>query len=192
VEHVTDHDAVARADRDLRLEDRVPDGHEPLVHFEIVGDDLFLHRRLVLRDDLGRDRVGQRLGQLLRPVLAVRPAEVAVDDVHVREQVRDRARVRVPLHVVEQHGVAAVEMLLHAGELEVAIDQDVGLEEEALAAKPLDRRRKRTDVILARAWPGEVGRDAVLRTAGLRFDGHAGSSYGRMVRSGVRFREYNG
>src|SRR5207237_8641930 len=95
---------------------------------------------------------------------------------HVREEVRDRARVRVSLHVVEEHRVTAVEMLLHAGELEVAVDLDVGLEEKTFAAEPLDRRRQGADVILARGQSGHVGRSLVLAAMGLRLYGHEASS----------------
>jgi len=93
-----------------------------------------------------------------------------------------------PLHVVEEHRVTAVEVLLHAGELEVAVDLHIGLQEKTFAAEPLDRRGERSDVVLARGRSGEVGRDAILGTTGLRLDGHGGSSVGRMR----LFEEYNG
>src|SRR5207249_11658218 len=113
-------------------------------------------RRLGMPHDLSGDRGRKSAGQLLGALSAVLPPEVPVADVHVREEVRDRARVRVSLHVVEEHRVTAVEMLLLAGELEVAVDLDVGLEEKTFAAEPLDRRGQGADVILARGRSGEV------------------------------------
>src|SRR6266851_3362468 len=81
---------------------------------------------------------------------SVFPAEHAVDDAHVREEVRDRAHVRVPLDVVEQDRVATVEVLLQAGELEVAGHRGVRLHEQALFAQPLDRRGQRAQRLLRR------------------------------------------
>ena len=150
-EPVADDDAVARADRDLGLEVGVADRQDPLVHLDALRDDVLLAGRLTLRDDLARDRVRERLRQLPRTFGAVLPAEEAVDDVHVREEIRDGPHVRVPPHVVEQDRVAAVEVLLKPGQLEIPGDRNVRLHEQPLAAQPLDRRGQRTQRLFWRA-----------------------------------------
>src|SRR5688572_12799833 len=123
-ELVANHDAVARADRDLGLEVRVTDREDVLVDVEVVGDDLLLDRRLVRCNLLVRERMRQRVSELTRPSGPVLPPKEAVDDFHVREEVRDGADVRVALDVVEEDRVAPVEVLLDTGELEIAGDRD--------------------------------------------------------------------
>ena len=83
VEIRADDDAVAAADRPLRLELRVPDRHHVPVDLEIVGDDLLLAGRLVGRHLHGGNRMGECLGQPVRPVRRAVPAKHPVDDVHV-------------------------------------------------------------------------------------------------------------
>ena len=155
-ELVAHHDAVPRTDRDLRFEVGVADWEDVLVHVEVVGNDLLLDRGLVVADLFARDRVRQRMGKFPSARGAVFPSEQAIDDVHVREEVRDRADVRVALDVVEQDRVAAVEVFLDPCELEVARDRDVRLHKEAFAAQPSDRLRQRAQSFFRRARPFRV------------------------------------
>ena len=53
--------ADAGADGQLRLVGGVPDRHHPFVHVLRVLDDVLLHRRLALLDDLRLERLAQRL-----------------------------------------------------------------------------------------------------------------------------------
>jgi len=110
----------------------VADRHQPFV--DVVGflDDVFLARRLVLRNLHRLERMRQRVRELLHPVGIARPAEHAVDHRHVAEQIGNDAMVRLALNVVEQHGTAAVHVLLQPGDLQVRIDRLVGLDQFAV------------------------------------------------------------
>ena len=132
--------ADAGADRELELVGGVADRHHPLVDVVRLLDDEFLTRRLALRDLDGLDRMRQRVGQLLHPLGVVLPAEHAIDDRHVAEQIGDDAMVRLAFDVVEQHRTAAVHVLLQAGDLKVGIDLLVGLDQFAGRAQPFQRR----------------------------------------------------
>ena len=141
-ELVPDDDAVPGPDGDLRLEMGMADREDVLVHVEIVGDDLLLDRGIVLADLFARDRVRKRVRELPGARGAVFPPKQTIDDVHVREEVRDRADVRIALDVVEEDRVAAVEVFLDPRELEVARDRDIRLHEKAFTAQPRDGLRQ--------------------------------------------------
>ncbi len=132
--------ADAGADGKLGLVGGVADRHHPFVDVVRLVDDEFLARRLALRDLHRRNRMRQRVRQLLHPLGIVLPAEHAVDDRHVAEQIGDDAMIGLALDVVEQHRTAAVHVLLQAGDLEVRIDFLVGLDQFAGGAQPFQRR----------------------------------------------------
>ena len=131
--------ADARPDGQLRLIGGVPDRHHVLVHVLRILDDVFLARRLALRNLDRLERMRERIGELARALDVVLPAEHLVDDVDVAEQVGEHAVVRLALDVVEQHRAAAVEMLLQAGDFEVGVDRLVGLDQVALGLEPFQR-----------------------------------------------------
>ena len=132
--------ADAGADGELGLVGGVADRHHPFVDVVRLLDDELLARRLALRDLDGLDRMRQRVGELPHPLGVVLPAEHAVDDRHVAEQIGDDAVVRLALDVVEQHRATAVHVLLQAGDLEIRIDLLVGLDQFARRAQPFQRR----------------------------------------------------
>ena len=148
VEVGPDDDAVAAADGPLRLELGVADRHDVLVDLEVVGDDLLLAGRVVLRDLHRGQGMGERVSQFAGPRHRRLPAEHPVDDIHVGEQVRDRPRGGVPFDVFEQDRTAAVQLLLHAGHLEVRIDRRVGFQEQILLLEPLQRAAQRLETAL--------------------------------------------
>ncbi|TME22490.1 MAG: DUF4388 domain-containing protein, partial [Chloroflexi bacterium] len=71
---------------------------------------------------------------------------------------------------VEQDRVAAVEALLNAGELQVRVDLDVGLEQQSVVAQPVDGRRQRAQIGCAAVAPI---RRSSFRARDRVGDGHA-------------------
>ena len=145
VEIRADDDAVAAADRPLRLELRVPDRHHVPVDLEVVGDDLLLAGRLTRRHLHGGNRMGERVGQPARSVRRAVPAKHPVEDVHVGEQVGDGPRVGIALHVLEQQRVAPVQLLLHAGHLEIGVHRHRRFQQQTLLPQPLERSAQGLD-----------------------------------------------
>jgi len=82
--------------------------------------------------------MAQCMGQFARPLPIVGPTKHLVDDVDVGKKVGDHAVVGLALHVVEQDGTTAIEMLLDAGNLQVGINRPVRLDEIALGLEPLE------------------------------------------------------
>ena len=64
-----------------------------------LADDVFLYRRLLLRDDLWLQRLAKRFGDLACALDIVLPTEHLVDDVHIAEQVRDHPVIWLALDV---------------------------------------------------------------------------------------------
>src|ERR687886_643472 len=125
--------------------------------------------RVALVDLDGPDRVRQGVGQLARAVLRVGPAEQTLDDAVVGEQVRQGSHMGVALDGVEDDGIAAVEALLDAGQLQVGIDLGVGFEQQALTAQPVDGGGQRDQI--GSAEVAVVAREALRASNGLG-DGH--------------------
>ncbi len=132
--------ADAGADGELGLVGGVTDRHHPFVDVVRLLDDEFLARRFALRDLDRLERMRQRVRQLPHALGVVFPAEHAVDDRNVAEQIGDDPVVRLALDVVEQDRTAAVHVLLQAGDLQVGIDLLVGLDQFAGGAQPFERR----------------------------------------------------
>jgi len=132
--------ADAGPDGKLRLVGGMADWHHPLVDVVRLLDKEFLAWRFALRDLDRLHRMRQRVGELLDAVGVVPPAEHAVDDRHVAEQVGDDAMVRLAFNGVEQHRAAAIHVLLQAGDLQVGIDLLVGLDQFARSPEPIQRR----------------------------------------------------
>ena len=97
----------------------------PLKPVEVVRDDLLLARRFLLRDLDRLERARHRVGDPFRAVGRAVESEHAVNDVDVREEVRDGARVRLALDAVEHQWGAAVEVLLQARDLKVWVNLDI-------------------------------------------------------------------
>ncbi len=131
--------ADAGADGQLGLVGGVADRHQPFVYVVGLLDHVLLARRLALRDLHGLERMRQRMRELAHPLGVVLPAEHAVDDRHVAEQIGDDAMIGLALDVVEQDRAAAIHVLLQPGDLKVGIDFLVGLDQLAVGAQPLQR-----------------------------------------------------
>ena len=74
-----------------------------------------------------------------------------------------------PRHLVEEHGAAAVEVLLEAGDLEVGIDLTVGLDQVTLQLEPLEGRAKIGDRpcrLVRTKWRGGAHCVPLCRLAG--------------------------
>ncbi len=150
--------ADGRADGELGLIRRVPDRHHVLVHVLGILDHVLLARRLVLRDLDRLERVAQCIGELLHAFGIILPAEHLVDHLHIAEQVGDHAVIGLALDVVEQHRAAAIHVLLQAGDLEVGIDDLVGLDQVTLLFQPGERGAQIGGVVLVVSF----GRGLVL------------------------------
>ena len=81
--------ADAGADGELGLVAGMADRHHPFVDVVRLLDDEFLARRFALRDLHGLERMRQRIRELPHALSVVLPAEHAVDDRDVAEQVGD-------------------------------------------------------------------------------------------------------
>ena len=92
------------------------DIQDPLVDVEILGDHVLLAGRMLLRDLDRLQRSVERLGKRTGALRGIGEAEHLVDDTHVGEQIRDRPCMRIALHVVEEHGAAAADILGFVGE----------------------------------------------------------------------------
>jgi len=138
MEVVADHHTVAAADGELGLLRGVANCGHVLVDVQVIGDHDLLARRLGAGDQLGRDRVGETMGELPRPLLGRRPTEHAVQDLDVGEEVGDDLDAWVPLDLVEEDGNRPVQVLLDARQLEVGVDLDVRFQEQALLAQPAE------------------------------------------------------
>src|SRR5207253_2610019 len=84
VKVITDHDAVAAADSQFRLESRMANGHHPLVYVEVVCDDGFLRGSILCWYLNGRDRMRNRLRKPACAIAGTVPSEEALNDVHFR------------------------------------------------------------------------------------------------------------
>ena len=124
------------------------DREAPLFHVEIIGNDVFLARRFVLRNDDGRDGMGQRVGQIARATLAVLPAEHAIHEIHVGKQVRHRAQVRITGDVVKQDRQAAVQTLLNPRDFDIGTDGDIGLDQLSFSSEAVYRGAQTADIVL--------------------------------------------
>ena len=115
------------------------DRHDEVVGFRRLFINFFLHRRVFLIDDDGRDRMGDGVGELAGAIGVILPAEHLVDDVHVAEQVGDTAMLRLAFDVIEKDRATAVELFLNAGEFQVRVDLFVGDNDVPFFFHPLDR-----------------------------------------------------
>ena len=77
--------------------------------------------------------------QLAHAIGVVGPAEHAINDRHVAEQIGDDAMIRLALDVVEQDRATAIHVLLQAGNLKIGVDFLVGLDQFARRAQPFQR-----------------------------------------------------
>ena len=148
VEVRTDDTADPAADRQLGFERGVTNRRDVLVDVEIVGDDLFLTRRVALRDFHRLERPVHRIRNGSGAVHRAREPEHLVDDVDVGEEIRDHAGVRLALDMVEHQHRPAVEMLLEAGDFQVRIHGLVGDQQIPLRLEPRERGPQRPDVLL--------------------------------------------
>ena len=108
VEILANHHTIATSDRDFRLLLRMPDRHHILVHVEVVSDHFFLSGSYILRDFLGRYRMGERVGELTGALCRILPAKELFQDLHVSKQVGDDSGFGFSLYIVEQDGKTAV------------------------------------------------------------------------------------
>ena len=132
--------ADAGADGELGFIGGVTDRHEPLVDVVRPLDHEFLTRRFALRNLHRLERMRQRIGEPLDALGIVLPAEHAIDDRHVAEQIGDDPMVRLAFDIVEQDRAAAVHMFLQTGDLQIGIDLLIGLDQLARRAQPFERR----------------------------------------------------
>jgi len=93
----------------------------------------------------------QRISELAHPLGIVLPAEHAIDDRHIAEQIGDDAMVRLAFDVVEEDRTASIHVLLQAGNLKVRIDFLVGLDQLAGCAQPFQRAAQIEGLVRHRA-----------------------------------------
>ncbi len=88
---------------------------------------------------IGRNRMGDRIGEFSRAVGVIFPTEHLVDDVHVAEEIGDAAMLRLALDVVEKDRATAVQLFLDAGDFQIGVDLFLGDDDVAFFFHPLDR-----------------------------------------------------
>src|SRR5689334_1321652 len=91
---------VAAANGHLRFQGGMPDGQNPLIHIEVVGDNGFLAWRFGLRNFNGRYRMSDRIRQFACPFLWAVPAEKLIDEIDFCQEVRDALQVWITFHVL--------------------------------------------------------------------------------------------
>src|SRR5579863_3580366 len=128
VEIVSDDTADSAPHGQFCFQGGVSDGRYVLIYIQIVLNYLFLTRRVALWDLHRFERMSHRVGYLPRSLCGVLKAEHLIHDIYVRQQVRNRSRVRFPFDVIKHQDWAAIQMLLNTGNLQIWIHLDVGLE----------------------------------------------------------------
>src|SRR5262249_3102020 len=103
------------ADGEFRLVGGVADRYHPFVDVARILDDVFLAWRLALRNFRRLYRMRQRISELAHSLGIVLPAEHAIDDRHVAEQIGDHAMIWLALDLVEQDRATAIHVFLQAG-----------------------------------------------------------------------------
>ena len=130
---------IAGTDGQFGFDVGMTDRHDEVVCFRRFLINFFLHRRIFLIDDDGRDRMGDGVGEFSGAIGVIFPAEHLVDDVHVAEQIGDTAMLRFAFDVIKKDRAAAVELFLNAGEFQVGVDLFVGDNDVPFFFHPLDR-----------------------------------------------------
>ena len=158
------NDRGAGAERAPGIAVGVRDHRHDVPHVDVLGQHHFLAGAVLHLDR--RQRIAQRLDDLVLELSRIVDVQEPGDPLGAREDVVADARVRIALHLVEEQGGAAVEVLLDRRDLEVRVDLHVGADQLADGLEVLERRAKARDVLLRRT-PRFIGPlpGAILRRA---------------------------